>query len=144
MNTHTATSVDPSIAAEAVHATALMNALKASHARVAAFNRGDLDHCADTYTPSALLEAKPFGTYAGREAIRSFWLELMSKGAKELNYECIKAEQLDAHTVLLSASWTMNIGGGVITLERWEDHNGQWMLAEDRFEVLSMVPPAQG
>jgi ketosteroid isomerase-like protein len=144
MDMPTATLAHKPTAVLAVHANALLTALKASHAWVAAFNRGELDYCADTYTPSALLEAKPFGTYAGREAIRSFWLELMSKGAKELNYECIKAEQLDAQTVLLSASWTMNIGGGVITLERWEDHNGQWMLAEDRFEVLSMVPPAQG
>jgi ketosteroid isomerase-like protein len=96
-----------------------------------------VDECADTYTDDALLEAKPFGTFAGREAIRSFWMDLVANGARELNYERIQVVQLDENTVHVSAQWTMNIGGGFISLERWENRGGRWMLAEDRFEVLS-------
>jgi hypothetical protein len=33
----------------------------------------------------------------------------------------------------------MNIGGGVISVERWEEINGRWMLTEDRFEVLTQA-----
>ncbi|WP_396271280.1 nuclear transport factor 2 family protein [Ideonella sp.] len=121
------------------HSRALLSALTSSQIWVDAFNRGDLAHCADTYTETALLEAKPFGTFNGREAIRAFWADLLSKGARQLNYEHIKLDQLDARTMILSARWTMNIGGGVISVERWEEINGRWMLTEDRFEVLTQA-----
>lgn len=121
------------------HSRALLSALISSQIWVDAFNRGDLDHCADTYTETALLEAKPFGTFKGREAIRAFWADLLNKGARNLNYEHIKLDQLDARTMILSARWTMNIGGGVISVERWEEINGRWMLTEDRFEVLTQA-----
>jgi ketosteroid isomerase-like protein len=119
------------------HSLALVDALTSSQRWVHAFNRGEVDECADTYTDDALLEAKPFGTFAGREAIRSFWMDLVANGARELNYERIQVVQLDENTVHVSAQWTMNIGGGFISLERWENRGGRWMLAEDRFEVLS-------
>lgn len=122
------------------HPKALHAALFSSQRWVDAFNRGDIDHCADTYTEDAVLVAKPFGSYNGRAAIRAFWLDLIGKGAGELTYERIQVDQLDAKTVLLSAHWTMNIGGGIISLEHWEDRDGCWMLAEDRFEVLSSTP----
>jgi ketosteroid isomerase-like protein len=123
----------------ATHARALLSALASSQNWVDAFNRGDLSHCADTYTETAVLEAKPFGTFKGREAIRAFWADLLSKGARDLSYECIKVDQRDQHTMILSASWSMNIGGGIISVERWEEIEGRWMLTEDRFEVLTQA-----
>lgn len=119
------------------HFTALIDALTSSQRWIRAFNRGEVDECADTYTEDALLEAKPFGTFVGREAIRSFWAELVVKGARELSYDRIQVVQFDVNTVHVSAQWRMNIGGGFISLERWENRGGRWMLAEDRFEVLS-------
>ena len=93
-----------------------------------------------SYTETAVMEAKPFGIFQGREAIRGFWRDLILKAAKQLQYQQIKTEQIDAHTVLIAAQWQMNIGGGVITHERWIEQDGSWMLAEDRFEVLPAKP----
>lgn len=140
-----APSVNAQTAGEASHpaaqqydnSAAMIAALKASEAWIAAFNRNDANACAESYMQDAIMEAKPFGTYRGREAIRAFWRDLIGKGARNLRYSQIKAEQVDAHTVLISAHWSMNIGGGFISVERWIAHDGRWVLAEDRFEVSS-------
>ena len=100
------------------------------------FNHGDIDACADMYTEDAVMEASPFGTFNGREQIRAFWRALVEdKRAGLLRYSAIKVEQSGPDEILLSADWTMNIGGGRILLERWVRRNGRWRLAEDRFAV---------
>lgn len=115
----------------------LNHALEASRQWIAAFNTGDANACANLYTPDAVMTAQPFGTFRGRDAIRAFWSDLIAKGARDLRYSRIKVDQTDDNTVLISADWTMNIGGGVITRERWVQIDGRWLLAEDQFEVRS-------
>ena len=114
----------------------LHGALRASRQWVEWFNASDIDACADAYTTDAVVHAKPFGTYSGRDAIRTFWKDLVDKGARDLRYSKIKVDQVDAKTVLITASWSMNIGGGIITKERWVNIGSRWLLAEDSFEVL--------
>ncbi len=118
----------------------LHEALQASRQWVEWFNNSNVDACADTYTTDAVLNAKPFGTYSGRDAIRAFWKDLIAKGARDLRYSKIKVDQIDTKTVLIAASWSMNIGGGVITQERWVKVGSRWLLAEDSFEVLYQNP----
>ncbi|WP_137938279.1 nuclear transport factor 2 family protein [Chitinivorax sp. B] len=115
---------------------ALHEVLEASRAWIAAFNAGNARACAEAYLDHATMEAKPFGSYVGRQAILAFWTDLIGKGARNLAYTHIKIEQPDVNTMLLSADWSMNIGGGHISRERWVKQGGRWMLAEDRFEVL--------
>ncbi|QBC42783.1 YybH family protein [Iodobacter fluviatilis] len=115
---------------------ALNEALEASRQWIAAFNKGDAIQCAETYMEEAVMEAEPFGVYKGRPAIQAFWSDLIQKGANNLQYEAIKAEQVDEKTVLISAKWSMNIGGGDIYEEKWVKKNGRWMLAFDHFAVL--------
>ena len=60
----------------------------------------------------------------------------MASGAGDLKYSDVKLEVIDASTVLLSASWTMNVGRGIITLEKWVlQSDGKWLLAQDDFEI---------
>ena len=60
----------------------------------------------------------------------------MASGAGELKYSDVKLEVVDASIVLLSASWTMNVGRGIITLEKWVlQSDGNWLLAQDDFEI---------
>ena len=43
---------------------------------------------------------------------------------------------IDARSVVLSASWSMNVGRGIITKELWVRQDDQsWLLVEDDFEV---------
>ncbi len=114
----------------------IADAIATSRNWIVCFNRGDIDACADMYTEDAIMEASPFGIFNGREQIRAFWRELVdNKRAGLLRYSAVKIEQSGPGEVLLSADWTMNIGGGRITRERWVSRNGRWQLAEDRFVV---------
>jgi uncharacterized protein (TIGR02246 family) len=125
-----------SIPAESAdHVAALHAGLQASRQWITAFNQGDANSCAELYAEDAVMTATPFGTFRGRDAIRTFWKDLVAKGARDLRYSQIKVEQPDADTLLLSAQWSMNIGGGLISRERWVQRAGQWKLAEDQFEV---------
>ncbi len=129
----------PSPAAD--HTAAMRDALQASRQWIEHFNAGNAQACADAYAEQAVMEAKPFGTFTGQAAIRAFWTDLINqKGAKDLRYTNIKVEMVDAQTMLLSADWRMNIGGGHISRERWVEHKGRWVLAEDRFAVLFQTP----
>ena len=101
------------------------------------FNLGKSDACIAAYTPDAVMRAKPMGTFIGTEAIAQFWKPFMASGAKELTYADVNIEIVDESTALLSATWSMNVGRGVITKEKWiKQENGDWLLAEDNFEVL--------
>ena len=38
---------------------------------------------------------------------------------------------------VLSADWRMNVGRGVITMEKWvKQSDGNWLLEQDDFEVV--------
>lgn len=116
--------------------------LKACQQWIAHFNQGDVDACVAGYLPDAVMVAKPMGTFNGRQEIDGFWRPFMSSGAKDLAYQDVTLEVMNESTVHLSASWRMNVGHGVITLEKWvRQSNGQWLLAHDAFEVLEQFPP---
>jgi ketosteroid isomerase-like protein len=103
---------------------------------IEAFNKGDTDICVAGYQVDAVINAKPLGTFKGTSEIDAFWRPFMALGAGELRYSDVKLEVVDAATVLLSASWTMNVGRGIITLEKWVlQKEGKWLLAQDDFEI---------
>lgn len=100
------------------------------------FNAGSAEGCAAMYETDAVMEAKPFGIFEGREAIQAFWADLISKGFAEVDYikPQILVESDDA--VVLSSQWKMNNAHGVITRELWVRQNdGSMLLRDDRFEV---------
>ena len=122
-------------------ATIRKEVLAVSQQWIANFNKGDIDACVAGYLPDAIMEAKPMGTFKGTQAIDGFWRPFMSSGAKGLVYQDIQLEVIDESTAHLSANWQMNVGQGVITLEKWvKQSNGQWLLAHDAFEILEQYP----
>jgi len=115
--------------------------LSASRQWIANFNKGNVDACVAAYLPDATIEAKPMGTFQGTQEIDDFWRPFMSTGAGQLEYQDITLEVINESTVHLSAKWRMNVGHGVITLEKWvKQSNRPWLLAYDAFEVLEQFP----
>ena len=118
--------------------------LTASQLWITHFNNGDVDACVAGYLPDAVMEANPMGTFKGTQEIDDFWRPFMSSGAKGLAYQEVTLKVINESTVHLSANWRMNVGHGVITLEKWlKQPNGQWLLAHDAFEVREQFPQKQ-
>ncbi len=110
--------------------------LRRSKAWIESFNRSDVDACVAAYQADAVMNAKPLGTFTGHEEIDAFWRPFMQSGAGGLKYSDVKLAAIDADTVHLSANWSMNVGRGVITLEKWvRQPDGVWLLAHDDFEI---------
>ena len=110
--------------------------LETSAKWIESFNKGNTDACVAGYQTDAVINAKPLGTFKGIKEIDAFWRPFMKSGAGELKYSDVKLQVVDASTVLLSASWTMNVGRGIITKEKWVLQNDcKWLLAQDDFEV---------
>ena len=100
------------------------------------FNKGDVESCLAGYHPEAVINAKPLGTFKGTAEIDAFWRPFMGSGASDLKYENVNLKVVDAFTVILSASWSMNVGRGIITMEKWVlQNNGNWLLVQDDFEI---------
>jgi ketosteroid isomerase-like protein len=115
--------------------------LTASHQWIANFNNGKVDACVAAYLPNAIMEAKPLGTFTGTQEIEAFWHPFITSEATSLEYQEVSLEIINETTVHLSAKWRMNVGHGVITLEKWvKQPNGQWLLGHDAFEVLEQFP----
>ena len=101
-----------------------------------AFNGGDAAGCANQYESTAVMHARPFGTFTGTEAIQAFWQKLMDDGFAEVQYVDPKVEVLDADNATLSSGWSMNKARGVIHKESWQrGEDGVWRLRADHFEV---------
>lgn len=114
---------------------------RASEAWIRSFNAGDVDGCIAGYTNEAVMEAAPMGRFEGRAAIDGFWRPFMASGAGQLEYRDVQLRRIDERTVELSASWSMNVGRGVITCERWvKQRDGAWRLVYDAFEIQAQVP----
>ncbi|CAB9514680.1 expressed unknown protein [Seminavis robusta] len=101
------------------------------------FNSGNAAGCAAQYESTALMEAKPFGTFKGTEEIQGFWQKLIDDGFSEVEYvEATKLEVVSADSVVLSSNWKMNKAKGVITKELWVlQGDGTAKLREDHFEA---------
>ena len=101
-----------------------------------AFNRGDAAGCANQYESTAVMHARPFGTFTGTEAIQAFWQKLINDGFADVQYVDPKIEVLDDSQAVLTSGWTMNNAHGVIHKELWVlQDNGQAKLREDDFEA---------
>ena len=110
--------------------------LATSGSWIAGFNRGDVAACVAAYAPDAVMNASPMGRFTGRAEIEGFWRPFLESGAGELVYRDVQLEVIDARSVVLSASWSMNVGRGIITKELWVRQDDQsWLLQEDDFEV---------
>jgi ketosteroid isomerase-like protein len=109
---------------------------EASKQWIKAFNQGDITACAQTYTSRAVMDARPMGRYDGREAIYEFWSGFVnSTKATDLTYTNVNIEFIDENTAKLSASWSMNVGQGIISEELWVKENNLWLLSYDDFTV---------
>ncbi|APD05915.1 hypothetical protein UJ101_00366 [Flavobacteriaceae bacterium UJ101] len=116
--------------------TQLEEVLKASKGWMNAFNTGNAKGCANAYTENTKMVVTPMGTYEGKQAVFEFWDTLINQGAKDVVYTNTKLETIDDRTVLLSANWSMNIGRGIITEEKWvKQDDGKWLLEFDAFEI---------
>ena len=132
----------PSVAKAGPDGSAIEQVKAASADWIASFNRGDVDGCVAAYHSDALMEAQPMGSFRGTAAIDGFWRPFIASGASDLVYRNVRLEQVDERTVTLAAEWSMNVGRGVITEERWvRQDDGVWRLTFDAFEVQERFQP---
>ncbi|MGD1935948.1 MAG: nuclear transport factor 2 family protein [Cyanophyceae cyanobacterium] len=102
----------------------------------AAFNSGDAAGCASQYETTAVMHARPFGTFTGTEAIQGFWQKLIDDGFAEVQYVDPEIDVLSETQAVLKSGWTMNNARGVIHKELWVlQDDGQAKLREDDFEA---------
>ena len=102
-----------------------------------AFNSGDAAGCAAAYEVDAIMVAKPFGTFHGREDIKAFWQKIFSDGFAAVEYLNPEIVVVDEVSALLSSKWKMNNAHGIITKELWVlQGQGILLLREDEFEIL--------
>lgn len=101
-----------------------------------AFNKQDAAGCAAQYMPDAVMDARPFGIFTGRDAIQAFWQNIIDQGFADVEYFDVKWASAEHEGYILSASWTMNKAFGVIHREHWViDTDGKARLSSDDFEV---------
>jgi len=101
-----------------------------------AFNQQDAAGCATQYAPDAVMDARPFGTFSGREQIQAFWQKIMDDGFKDVEYTDVSWEQVARDSFVLTSNWTMNKAFGVVHKELWQvQADGLARLIEDDFEV---------
>ncbi len=101
------------------------------------FNSGDAAGCAAEYEVDAVMHARPFGTFTGREAIVGFWQNLIDDGYSDVDYIEPEISPVDERSAILKSKWKMNKAGGVIHKELWVlQPDGSAKLREDDFEAL--------
>lgn len=101
-----------------------------------AFNSQDAVGCAEQYAEGTVMEARPFGTFIGREEIQSFWQNIIDQGFSEVDYSDVQWEAEGEDGFILSAQWTMNKAFGVVHREHWKiQEDGKARLVFDDFEV---------
>ena len=117
--------------------TKILEAVQAGSGKwKAAFNAGDAAACAACYEPEAVMVAKPFGEFVGRDAIETFWRTLIADGYTNIEYLEPTVTVIDETSAVLQAGWTMNKAKGVITRELWVlQDSGEALLREDHFEA---------
>lgn len=101
-----------------------------------AFNNQDAKGCADQYTDTCVMEARPFGTFTGKEEIQGFWQNIIDQGFSDVNYTDVTWEEEGEDGYILTSSWTMNKAFGVVHREHWQvGEDGTAKLVSDDFEV---------
>ena len=109
---------------------------KASAQWKSAFNSGDAAGCAAQYESTAVMHARPFGTFTGTADIQAFWQKLIDDGFKDVEYIDASIEVINPSCAILTAGWKMNKAQGVIHRELWVVQNdGTAKLREDDFEA---------
>jgi len=114
----------------------LKAAINASIAWTNGFNNQNSTICGDGYAKDASMNAIPFASLHNRESIHDFWAKLIADGAKNLTYHNPTFQVLTDERVLLTSSWSMNIGEGKIYQEKWIKESDNWVLGYDEFQVL--------
>lgn len=119
--------------------TSALNAVHtASASWKSAFNSGDAAGCSNQYEKSAVMHARPFGTFTGTEEIQRFWQGLIDDGFSDVDYIDPKVDVLDEASAILTSGWKMNKAAGVIHKELWIlQPDGTAKLREDDFEAKS-------
>ncbi|TQV77937.1 nuclear transport factor 2 family protein [Denitrobaculum tricleocarpae] len=103
----------------------------------AAFNAGDAAACAACYEETAVVIAKPFGTFTGRSEIEGLWAKVIGDGFGDVEYLEPEITAESETTALLTSRWQMNKAQGVVTRELWAlQPDGSALLREDHFEAL--------
>lgn len=101
-----------------------------------AFNSGDAAGCVAQYEETAIMNAKPFGTFTGTAEIQGFWQKIIDDGFADVEYIEPKIEVIDATSAILTSGWKMNKAGGIIHKELWVlQEDGKAKLREDNFEA---------
>jgi ketosteroid isomerase-like protein len=72
------------------------------------FNSGDAAGCASQYEETAVMNARPFGTFTGITEIQSFWQQLIDDGFSDVEYINPKIEVIDEISAILTSGWKMN------------------------------------
>ncbi len=102
-----------------------------------AFNAGNAALCAAQYEPTAIMHARPFGTFTGTTEIQAFWEKLIADGFSDVEYLDPKIEVIDANSAVLTSGWKMNNAKGVIHKELWVlQADGTAKLRADDFEAI--------
>ncbi len=105
-----------------------------------AFNAQNAAGCAEQYAEDTVMEAKPFGTFTGREEIQAFWQNIIDQGYRDVDYSDVNWQRVDQNNeesgYLLTSSWTMNKAFGVVHKEHWAvQADGKARLMSDFFEI---------
>ena len=105
-----------------------------------AFNSQDAAGCAGQYTADSVMDARPFGTFKGRDAIQAFWQNIMDQGYSDVAYTNVEWQEINEEGqesgYLLTSSWTMNKAFGVVHKELWVvEADGRARLLTDDFEI---------
>jgi hypothetical protein len=105
-----------------------------------AFNSQDAAACAGQYTADSVMDARPFGTFKGRDEIQAFWKNIMDQGYADVAYTDVSwqavSEEEKEQGYILTSSWTMNKAFGVVHKEHWVvEADGRARLLSDDFEI---------
>lgn len=101
-----------------------------------AFNSQNAAGCAAQYNENCVMNARPFGKFKGKEAIQSFWQNIIDKGFSNVEYSNVQWEASEDNGYILTSSWTMNKAFGVVHCERWVvELDGCARLISDDFEI---------
>lgn len=103
-----------------------------------AFNKQDAAGCAGQYTADSVMDARPFGTFKGREQIQAFWQNIMDQGYADVSYTDVVWQASDSaeQGYILTSKWTMNKAFGVVHKEHWVvEADGKARLLSDDFEI---------